>query len=84
MRPIIALSPILKLVESRFRDKLENYMTKQIMQSQAPKRAIYITDLFCTPTLMLLHANDIYDIIQKKEIEPKILALFSDNGRDLN
>ena len=34
MRPIIALSPILKLVESRFRDKLENYMTNQMMQSQ--------------------------------------------------
>ena len=30
MRIIIALSPILKLVKSRFRDKLENYM----MQSQ--------------------------------------------------
>ena len=34
MRPVIALSSILKLVESRFRDKLENYMTNKIMQSQ--------------------------------------------------
>ena len=34
MRPIIALSPILKLVKSKFRDKLENYMTNQMMQSQ--------------------------------------------------
>ena len=34
MRHIIALSPILKLVESRFRDKIENYMTNQMMQSQ--------------------------------------------------
>ena len=34
MRPIIALSIILQLVESRFRDKLKNYMTNQMMQSQ--------------------------------------------------
>ena len=34
MRPIIALSPILKLLESRFRDKIENYMLNQMMQSQ--------------------------------------------------
>ena len=34
MKPIIALSPILKLVESRFRDKLENYMMNYMIQSQ--------------------------------------------------
>ena len=34
MRPIIVLSPILKLLESRFRDKFENYMTNQIIKSQ--------------------------------------------------
>ena len=34
MRPIILLSSILKLLESRFRDKLENYMINQTMQSQ--------------------------------------------------
>ena len=32
IRPIIVLSPILTFVESRFRDKLENYMTNQMMQ----------------------------------------------------
>ena len=34
MRPIIALSPILKLVESRFREKLENYMTERMNPCQ--------------------------------------------------
>ena len=34
IRPIIALSLILKLVECRFRDKLENFMTNQMMKSQ--------------------------------------------------
>ena len=36
MRPIIALSLItnLKLVESRFRNQLENYMASHMMQSQ--------------------------------------------------
>ena len=33
-RPIIGLSPILKVVEWRFTDKLENYMRNQMMQSQ--------------------------------------------------
>ena len=31
---IIVLSPILKLVESKFKDKLDNYMINQMMQSQ--------------------------------------------------
>jgi len=34
MRPIIALSPILKLIESRFRDKLESYMNEYMIPSQ--------------------------------------------------
>jgi len=34
MRPIIALSPILKLLESRFREKLENYLLEQMIPSQ--------------------------------------------------
>jgi len=34
MRPIIALSPILKLLESRFRDKLEKYMSERMIPCQ--------------------------------------------------
>ena len=34
MRPIITLSLISKLVESRFREKLENYMTEQMTPCQ--------------------------------------------------
>ena len=34
MRPIIALSPILKLLESRFREKLENYMIETMTHCQ--------------------------------------------------
>ena len=34
MRSIIDLSPILKVVESRFRDKLKIYMSNQMMKSQ--------------------------------------------------
>jgi len=34
MRPIIALSPILKLVESRFREKLEKYMVEKMIPCQ--------------------------------------------------
>jgi hypothetical protein len=34
MRPIIALSPILKLLESRFREKLEKYMIERMIPCQ--------------------------------------------------
>ena len=34
MRPIISLSPILKLVESRFREKLERHMTEKMTPCQ--------------------------------------------------
>ena len=45
---------------------------------------IYNRPFLYTNSNAITHANDIYDISQKKEIKPKVLALFSDNGPDFN